>query len=164
MFVRIGKYKNEVVVYNYISFLEKIIGNEKTLKINDYLQIKLNKIFPRRRKIIVRIDNYDVWNMDHTLAIIIHPMLIKLKKQKQGVPKVDSEDIPNEMFVEFKKDYKEWGDGFSEKSWNYVLDEMIWSFSTIIDDEIDYLHDKEKYDRVKNGLRLFSKYYLSLWD
>jgi len=162
MFVRIGKYKNEVVVYNYISFLKKIIGNEKTLKINDYLQSKLNKIFIRKRKIIVRIDKCDTWNMDVTLAHIVHPMLVQLKNTKKTLPKVDIEDVPEKFFISHSQS-KKWSDGFSEKSWDYVLDEMIWTFDAIKNEDIDHL-DEKNYKRIINGLRLFSKYYLSLWD
>ena len=38
----------------------------------------------RPRKIEVHIDDYDVWGADHTLALIIHPVLVKLKEKKQG--------------------------------------------------------------------------------
>lgn len=42
--------------------------------------------------------------------------------------------------------------------WCWILDEMIWTFETIISDEMHY-------DRVRvcNGLRLFGKYYMNLW-
>ena len=43
----------------------------------------------QERKVKIRIDNYDVWGMDHTLALIVHPMLLKLKEQKHGSPMVE---------------------------------------------------------------------------
>ena len=42
------------------------------------------------RKIDIQIDRYDTWNMDHTLALIVLPMLKQLKKEKHGSPMVDS--------------------------------------------------------------------------
>ena len=49
------------------------------------------------RKIEIRIDKYDVWGLDHTLALIIHPALVLLKEQKHGDPQVDDEDVPEEV-------------------------------------------------------------------
>jgi hypothetical protein len=51
--------------------------------------------------------------------------------------------------------------------WNWVMDEMIWSFKQILkeDDEAFCLDTwKEKAERTDNGLRLFGKYYRGLWD
>ena len=57
---------------------------------------------------------------------------------------------------------------------NWVLDEMIWAFNEIkLDRDPQFwikkgARDEEKfkayYDRRKNGLRLFGKYYENLWD
>ena len=39
-----------------------------------------------RRKIKIQIDKWDTYSMDHTLAMIIYPMLLQLKATKHGVP------------------------------------------------------------------------------
>jgi len=39
----------------------------------------------------ILLDPYDTWNMDHTLALIIVPMLKQLKATKHGAPCVDDE-------------------------------------------------------------------------
>src|ERR1035438_9649523 len=39
-----------------------------------------------KRKISVRIDKWDTWALDHSLALIIVPCLKQLKKQYQGLP------------------------------------------------------------------------------
>ena len=49
------------------------------------------------QKVSVRIDNFDTWGMDHTLAYIILPMLKQLKETKQGSPYVYPEDVPTEL-------------------------------------------------------------------
>jgi hypothetical protein len=147
----------------------------------------------RPRKVKIHIDNYDVWSADHTLAMIIHPALLKLKEIKHGSPQVDSSDAPEHL-----NDIHE--------RWAWVLDEMIWTFEQCSKDdkgedqfhhntdqlemfstpaegskfssvEFNYQKDpaKPKYwvdteakklhnDRIDNGLRLFAKYYFALWD
>ena len=83
----------------------------------------------RHRKIKVRIDKYDTWNMDYTLAHIILPMLKQLKETQQGAPQVDLEDVPEELRVDDKvHPYDEDGNYF--KRWQYVLNEMLFAFES----------------------------------
>jgi hypothetical protein len=42
----------------------------------------------------VKVDYWDVWNMDHTLSPIILPMLKRLREVKHGSGFVDMEDVP----------------------------------------------------------------------
>lgn len=165
----------------------------------------LNKIVPNR-KIKIHIHDYDVWSMDHTLALIIHPMLLKLKEQKHGSPFVESEDVPEHLHPDPNRakmhengEIDEWQvDNTVHDRWSWVLDEMIYAFECEIDDEwdnqfhsgqtdYDWVKDEETgltrmetgpnhtfevdkeamnkaWDRRKNGLRLFAKYYHGLWD
>ena len=142
----------------------------------------------KKRKEYVRIDGYDTWNADHTLALIILPLLKKLQEQKCGSPYVDDEDVPPHMRYE--------GENWHHYKWEWVLNEMIWAFEHIVDDswENKFYHDSPKFevvenengelgvnqvnedfwvdraalkehnDRIGNGLRLFGKYYRSLWS
>lgn len=140
------------------------------------------------------IHNYDTWNMDHTLALIIVPMLKQLKETKQGAPNVDCVDVPQilqpkQLEVVRYRENGETDENFF-KRWDYVMDEMIWAFEQIVDDDSDdQFYDHSKVDenesdinkrvkqlkvdreglethhkRIENGLRLFGKYYRSLWD
>jgi hypothetical protein len=132
----------------------------------------------RERKIKVRIDEYDTWSMDHTLAIIVLPMLKQLKATKHGSPFVDDEDVPEHLRTsaapELTDEEKKWGetDALFHDRWVYVLDEMIFAFGLEINDEWDDEYQKSgDYDamnvvgaRQKNGFRLFGKYYQGLWD
>lgn len=87
------------------------------------------------QQIDVHIDNYDVWSMDCTLSHIIVPMLKMLKESKQGVPFTDLEDAPEELRVEDTDENIEW----QVKRWEWILDEMIWSFEQkLIDWESQY--------------------------
>jgi len=162
----------------------------------------INKILDRRdRKVKVHIDGYDVWNADNTLALVIHPVLVKLKENKHGAPIVDDEDVPEHLrstAAPPKKSEHDVDDNHAAR-WDWVLDEMIWAFEQCSkpdhgDDqfysgEIDWSFEKDSdtgltkwgrgpndtfkvdregqkahYDRIKNGHKLFGKYYFGLWD
>jgi len=91
------------------------------------------------REIDVVIDNYDVWSLDHTLAYIIHPALILLKSKKHGSPNIDDEDVPEPLrstSAPPKKNTWDTDDNWFLR-WDYILDEMIWAFSTKIDIDHD---------------------------
>ena len=38
----------------------------------------------KKREVYIKLHRYDTWNMDHTLALIIYPMLKQLKEQSKG--------------------------------------------------------------------------------
>ena len=84
----------------------------------------------------VKIDRYDTWSMDHTLADIILPMLKQLKESKHGAPFVDDEDVPDELkSTSAPPKENEWDtDDNHFKRWDYVLDEMIFAFECKADD------------------------------
>ena len=85
----------------------------------------------RDRKISVRIDKYDTWSMDSTLAYIILPMLKQLQKDKHGAPYTDDEDVPVKLrstsAPKKKNEYDT--DKYHFKRWDWILGEMIWAFS-----------------------------------
>jgi len=124
----------------------------------------------------VHIDKWDTWSMDHTLALIILPMLIQLKQTTHGAPNVDLEDVPEGLrptnTEEWQKLYNEGGETdekFFER-WDWVMDEMIYAFDCKANkDEVymrleDQTEIKKEQKRISNGFRLFGKYYESLWD
>jgi hypothetical protein len=132
----------------------------------------------KKRTIKVRIDRYDTWSMDHTLALIISPMLKQLKATKHGSPFVSDEDVPEHLrstaAPELTDKEKEWGetDALFHARWTYVLNEMIFAFDLELDNDWeDEYYKNSNYDemnkvfeRQKNGYRLFGKYYQGLWD
>lgn len=141
----------------------------------------------RKRVVKIHIDDYDVWNMDFTLAMIIVPMLRKLKENKHGSPYIDDDDVPEELkstsvpaLSEQQIDCGEVDDNHS-KRWEWVLDEMIWTFEqhsnedwddqyykkvgdNFTDYEIDNVGKQAHLDRMEKGRMLFAKYYTCLWD
>ena len=86
----------------------------------------------RHRQIYVRIDKYDTWGMDHTLAHIILPMLKQLKTSKHGAPNTDDIDVPKELWSTNAEPKENEHDTDSNhfKRWDYILDEMIFAFES----------------------------------
>jgi len=99
----------------------------------------------------VKIDHWDTWSMDSTLTPIILPMLIQLKKDKHGSPSVDDADVPTTLRSTTKAAQKakenEWdSDGNIHRRWDWVLDEMIWAFTQLADEN----HDARFFTGVSN--------------
>ena len=90
-----------------------------------------------KQKTSIRIDRWDTWSMDHTLAHIVLPMLVQLKETKHGSPFVDDEDVPEELRSTSappkENDYDT--DDNHHKRWDWVMDEMIWAFEQKQDDD-----------------------------
>ena len=121
----------------------------------------------RKQKVKIRIDPWDTWSMDHTLAPIILPMLIQIKKEKHGAPNVDMEDVPRELRATKAQLNKYNKVGTTDpdffKRWDWVMDEMIYAFNCKANKDIDDQAGVEQ-ERISNGFRLFGKYFESLWD
>ena len=115
---------------------------------------------------------WDTWSMDHTLSLIILPMLKQLKQTQHGAPAVDYEDVPEELHPFSDEITHRETDKNYFKRWEYVLDEMIYAFDCKANKDEVYMRfdtsDKESMDkeqnRISNGFRLFGKYYEGLWD
>lgn len=96
----------------------------------------------RKRKIKIHIDEYDTWSMDHTLALIIVPMLKQLKETKHGIPQLDVLNYQSEhCWPQQCFDFYIEGDkpvfNTAEKEWDEILDRMIWAFEQIILEDTD---------------------------
>ena len=149
----------------------------------------------------VKIDKWDTWSMDDTLSPIILPMLKQLKATKHGSPYVDDADAPAKLrskplpvppsnLSESHDVHKISEDTKLHRRWDWVLDEMIWTFEQLTSDDheaqffdhteannpkddLDKQVRKIKIDRkglekhnkrINNGLILFGKYFRALWD
>jgi hypothetical protein len=139
----------------------------------------------------VKIDRYDSWNADHTLSLVILPVLKQLKETKHGAPFTDDEDVPKRLrsYVATPKE-NEWDtDEFHFQRWDYIMDEIIWALEqhTKDDDEneffdhsesrgvedwneklgkikVDHVGLKAHQERKQNGFRLMGKYWMHMWD
>lgn len=207
MKIYIGPYKNWWGPYQiadllrYIGFSKKRckrigewLNNTRFLEVCEYIHAR------RKRKVKIHIDDYDVWGMDHTLALIVVPLLKRLKENQQGAPHVDDEDVPNRLkstnappLTEEQINYGS-PDNNHFHRWDWVIDEIIWCFNQILDEEsesqfskdkdpskpsnekrlsfresmdrIDFDHEayKAHHDRIQNGMCLFGKYLRGMWD
>lgn len=116
----------------------------------------------KKRKIKVRIDRWDTWSMDNTLAHIILPMLKQLDATKHGAPNVDDEDVPEhlrstaarELTAEEKNHYAPDEHHFAR--WDWVLKEMMFAFESEIDDSWEeQFHTGEgslAFKKLENGM------------
>ena len=176
----------EWLAYGKWRGIDDIPNDAKNLFVNKdqptWLYLFLERIeSKRKRKIKIHIDKWDTWSMDHTLAQIVLPMLKQLKKTKHGSAQVDMDDVPPEMRMTSTEDWDDqlvfdfYNDPELSKQniqcdihdrWNWVMDEMIFAFEFIVDEDNRYSHkfDQEVENRVANGLKLFGKYYQGLWD
>ena len=89
--------------------------------------------FVHPRITYVKIDRWDTWNMDATLSMIVLPMLKQLQASKHGAPFVDDEDVPEEIrSTSAPAKENEWDtDGNHFKRWDWVLNELIWTFEQL---------------------------------
>ena len=169
LFWKEGGYSEDNAVYKLGNWLsEDKHGNPSWLtKACEWIHTK------RKRTVKIKLHDYDTWSMDHTLALIIVPMLKQLKEHQNGVPTIQNKDLPKRL-----------QDADIVKRWEWVIDEMIFAFeSKAADDEESFKimqsgkktktgrlsketlrQLQEHSDRVSNGFRLFGVYYQGLWD
>lgn len=135
------------------------------------------------RKVKITVDDYDTWSADHTLAMIIVPILQNMRDNPYSIMNVAPEDADNLPYEEATK---------------RVYDKMIWAFQQIIEPEDSQFFpnsdnqklekvegqsyyelvpkdpskpkasfDREGYEaynqQIQEGLNLFAKYYRGLW-
>lgn len=147
MKVKIGKYIRYIGPYQIADWLQKVGVSEDTCFrigeklsntwLNDLCEWIQNK---RQRTVKVTIHNYDVWSMDYTLALIVYPMLLRLRDTKHGAPSVDDDDVPEELrssSTEPLTDEQKYRGELDEnyfKRWDYVMDEMIFAFEKLAQD------------------------------
>jgi len=150
MKIFIGPYKEWWGPYQ-IANLIPFASEETRDKIGDWLAKtwvsdlceRIHKI-RGERDIKVRIDKYDTWSMDHTLAYIILPMLKQLQETKHGSQLVDDEDLPPYMRYGNPDGYDNW----VHYRWEWVLNEMIFAFESKLDDswEDQFRHGETDYE------------------
>ena len=128
----------------------------------------------QKRKVKVKIHNYDTWDVDSTLNLIIHPLLVEFVKNVHSTASVDKEDVAEELHSTYGE-YSESDGGmnanFSHEAWLYVLNEMIWAFDPEWDDKYgfraagySYEEYKKAADRQQKSYELFGKYLTRIWN
>ena len=92
----------------------------------------LHKVFGYKNEqaIYVKIDKWDTWSMDHTLAHIVAPMLIQLRDTTHSFNTVDIEDRPEHLIGTLPATNSHEPDEFAEQAWDWALSEMIFAFES----------------------------------
>jgi len=135
------------------------------------MYVKIGPVGRKNRAEKVVIDDCDVWNLDHSLALIIVPALKILKEKKQGAPFVNNEDVPEELRAlgEELHTYSKTGetDEHYFDRWDYVMDEMIFAFQSKLEDweeqftsgknDVSFVEIPDKKD--ENGEELYTMEY-----
>ncbi len=123
------------------------------------LQWVSERVRPRHE--YVKIDRWDTWSMDSTLAMIVLPMLKQLHETKYGAPNVDDDDVPVKLkSTSAPAKENEWDiDDNHFARWDYVLAEMIWAFEQKVrdDDESEFFDHSECGD-VKDFIKDTNEY------
>jgi hypothetical protein len=122
------------------------------------------------RAVDVVVHDYDIWNLDSTLATIAVPLLKKYREEANGYFLVDQEDLPEYMRISNRPSYW-YGDNLELfpqddyevewaqlEQWRWVVNEMIYALEAILNE------DSLIATRQKHGLMLFGKYFQALWD
>lgn len=144
------------------------------------------KLGPNR----VVIHAYDCWSADHTLAMILHPLLKRVK--------ADTRSTPCSVYDTLDEDISEEAHERAYKKWQLILDQMIFSMQEIANlehnepkmpknahwkewkdetgrDRMEFIWDDEqerkKYEKetyeyqrkIQEGCELFGKHFRDLW-
>mgnify|MGYP003650305820 CR=1 FL=1 len=138
------------------------------------------------QKVKVEVKEYDLWNADYTLALIVVPLLEMIKADKHSSGNVQDEDVPENLrrYCSPEIDH-----GDRQIRWEYVVNEMLFAMREIAThksseslffdksevDEKDCMNVQilaikcdtiglEAYNqRIQKGCELFGKYFQSLW-
>jgi hypothetical protein len=149
-----GKFKWDDHANVFECFLEKC---------EDFLQDIYNKtinIFldDVSRRVMVKIDQGDVWAMDNTISHIIVPMLKELNSSKVGSPFVDDEDVPEEIRSTSCPKVDQYDiDDNHHKRWEWVNNEMIWAFEQKIRDSWEEDYYEYRHSKPNKESTLFSE-------
>lgn len=128
----------------------------------------------------VVIHDHDVWNVDYTMARIIHPLLLRYREKMNGFPELWEDGMvtyhcyDRQLHFDFIDENIE--HDYLLKKWETIVDKMCRAFGMIVEKEkwedtwLDLSFHEHKieeakyYEAVDEGLALFAKYYHNLWD
>jgi len=144
------------------------------------MKVQLGKPGRKNAANTVTIDDFDIWNVDYTLAKIIHPLLLRYREKMHGFPElwedgmITSHNYDRQLHFDFIDEEVE--HDYLLKKWETIVDKMCRAFGMIVEKDKwediwlrlpmdEYRVEAEKYyEAVDEGLALFAKYYHNLWD
>jgi hypothetical protein len=141
-----GRNKGVIEDKDYVDHPEWVERWAKRIEpISTAIRVVLEFIHPRFQ--YVKIDRWDTWSMDHTLALIILPMLKQLDITKHGAPFTEDDDVPEYLrsYMAQPKEHEWDTDSLHFMRWDWILAEMIWAFEQELkdDDEAQFFDHSE---------------------
>ena len=144
------------------------------------MKVTIPKPIPGEEHKKIEVDDWDIWNVDYTLACVIHPVLLKYRENLTGYPELWEDG----MITSHNYDRQLHFDIFDEKverdylikKWKDTVDKMCRAFGMIVEKETwedtgldksyheSKIRETEYYEAIDEGLALFAKHYHSLWD
>ena len=144
------------------------------------MKVTIPKPIPGEEHRKIEVDDWDIWNVDYTLACVIHPVLLKYRENLTGYPELWEDG----MITSHNYDRQLHFDIFDEKverdylikKWKDTVDKMCRAFGMIVEKETwedtwldksyheSKIRETEYYEAIDEGLALFAKYYHNLWD
>ena len=144
------------------------------------MKVTIPKPIPGEEHKKIEVDAWDIWNVDYTLACVIHPVLLKYRENLTGYPELWEDG----MITSHNYDRQLHFDIFDEKverdylikKWKDTVDKMCRAFGMIVEKETwedtwldksyheSKIRETEYYEAIDEGLALFAKYYHNLWD
>lgn len=151
---------------------------------------KFSFLKERKQRIKIKIDPWDTYSADYTIGCMVYPLLKQFRKDCIGIARIDQEDVPESIRIP-QEEYDRLN-GFLLIYWQWILDEMIWTFEQVVNrdweeqygsGEIDIKTENGQVEygpnhtwkvdqeglqahinRMQNGFKLFGKYYTNLWN
>jgi hypothetical protein len=122
--------------------------SDRLVPVSRAIQWVLDLVHPKIN--YVKIDYWDTWSLDHTLAIIVLPMLKQLQETKHGSPLVDDEDVPEHLrSTAAPAKENDWDtDDNLHLRWEWVMNEMIFAFEHKVDDSWQEVFQSGVHDYV----------------
>lgn len=142
MYVKIGKPPTWIGPYQIADLLQKVgVAEDTCYEVGNWLNTKTpvgklcSWIYKKRDQTrLVRVDPWDSWGADTTLAVVALPLLKQVQALKVGASKVDDADVPEELrttsATPLTAAQLEQGDldEFWVARWNWVMSEVVWAF------------------------------------
>ena len=144
------------------------------------MKVNLGKPSRKNSANTVVIHDFDIWNVDYTVARIIHPLLLRYRENMTGYPELWEDGMvthhcyDRQLHFDFIDEDVE--RDYLLKKWQTIVDKMCRAFGMIVEKEkwedtwLDLSYHEHKieeskyYKAVDEGLALFAKHYHSLWD
>ena len=144
------------------------------------MKVNLGKPGRKNGANTIVIDDHDTWNVDYTVARIIHPLLLKYRENMTGYPELWEDGMVTHHCYDHQLHFDFIDEDIERdyllKKWQTNVDKMCRAFGMIVEKEkwedtwLDKSYHEHKieeakyYEAVDEGLALFAKYYHSLWD